>query len=510
MKNKKYIFLLLIFLTSISVPYINRSISLKTDHVFGGFLLNPIDGNSYLAKMYEGWNGSWEFTLPYTSMKGEGSFLFIFYIFLGHLARWLNLPLILIFHLSRILCASFLFAVLWKFIEHYLPDKDSFFPAFILSIFGSGMGWILPFLKILPMDFWVAEAYPFLSAYANPHFPLSLGLILYGLILVENEGSFITNISFLFIGLLLANILPFAFAILGMLLLMKIIIQWKREISKGIIQLLMFISGGLPFLFYQYFLVINDPQLILWNQQNQTPAPNILNLLLSLTPSIFFAFLTIFPISELRSDRKKQFLLLWLIVVVVLLYLPFNLQRRFLIGIFIPVSLLAIIYLNRILDQKRFRIASILLIAVSLISNFIVITSGSIGIRSLQPILFLTKSEFEGLRWIEKNSQADDVILASKRIGMFLPAYTGRRVIYGHPFETINAEQNKGIVEKFFSCSLSQQEEKSILLDYKIDYLFWSSEMNQEQCIPQILKTLKPKVALEYSSGKILIYEIPK
>ncbi len=33
---------------------------------FGGFLLNPIDGNTYLAKMYQGWQGSWRFSLPFT------------------------------------------------------------------------------------------------------------------------------------------------------------------------------------------------------------------------------------------------------------------------------------------------------------------------------------------------------------------------------------------------------------------------------------------------------------
>jgi hypothetical protein len=48
----------------------------RGDWVFGGFLINPIDGNSYFAKMREGLRGDWLFTLPYTAEPGPGAFIF--------------------------------------------------------------------------------------------------------------------------------------------------------------------------------------------------------------------------------------------------------------------------------------------------------------------------------------------------------------------------------------------------------------------------------------------------
>ena len=72
---------------------------------FLDFLYNPQDGNSYLAKMYQGWEGNWRFVLPYTAEAGEGAYLFLFYILLGHIARVCGLSPILIFHLVRVLCS---------------------------------------------------------------------------------------------------------------------------------------------------------------------------------------------------------------------------------------------------------------------------------------------------------------------------------------------------------------------------------------------------------------------
>lgn len=69
---------------AVSLPYAWALAAGGDTHVFGGFLLNPIDGNSYLAKMMQGWSGAVTFTLPYTAEPGEGVILFVFYLFLGH------------------------------------------------------------------------------------------------------------------------------------------------------------------------------------------------------------------------------------------------------------------------------------------------------------------------------------------------------------------------------------------------------------------------------------------
>ena len=112
--------------------------------MFEGFLLNPIDGNSYLAKMQSGWEGQWKFILPYTADAGEGGYLFLFYIFLGHIGRWLNLPLIFVFHFARIAAIIFLTASLYVFTGKSFPTSQTWARrTFIWCILGAGMGWLL-------------------------------------------------------------------------------------------------------------------------------------------------------------------------------------------------------------------------------------------------------------------------------------------------------------------------------------------------------------------------------
>jgi len=68
-------------------PYLAAQRAAGSEFVFGGFLLNPVDGYSYLAKMLQGFQGSWRFHLPYAADPGQGAYIFGFYLFLGHLDR---------------------------------------------------------------------------------------------------------------------------------------------------------------------------------------------------------------------------------------------------------------------------------------------------------------------------------------------------------------------------------------------------------------------------------------
>ena len=212
MSSKRYLGILtLAILLLISLPYVVGFISGNSSSQFGGFLINPVDGHSYLAKMQQGYRGEWKFTLPYTAESGDGAFLFLFYIILGHLGRITQIPLIYLFHGARALSAVWLLFVVYKTLQQ-LHGKDH--PAtkigFPLVALGSGLGWLAVLAGAFTSDMWVAEAYPFLSMYTNPHFSLGLGLMVQSLLPGNRENIFMN----LILGLLLAIVQPFGVVII--------------------------------------------------------------------------------------------------------------------------------------------------------------------------------------------------------------------------------------------------------------------------------------------------------
>src|SRR5215831_12997966 len=135
-------------------PVILAEKSGPPEYVFGGFLHNPIDGATYQAKMFQGWQGKWTYTPPYSPEPGPGAYLYVFYLLLGHLARISHFSLTAVFHFARALAIITLLLSLYHFVERTLDPKSRGF-AFVLAALTAGMGWIMVPFGQMTSDFWV-------------------------------------------------------------------------------------------------------------------------------------------------------------------------------------------------------------------------------------------------------------------------------------------------------------------------------------------------------------------
>src|SRR2546428_9326779 len=125
-----------------AIPYLYAYAVQPSGHVFVGFFYLWDDATTYLAKMREGWEGAWAWENRYTTEQSPPAYLFMFWIVLGHLAAVTHLPLILVFHLARVLGALALMAGAWLLICHFIPDPPArLFRAFFLPV---GLGLWLP------------------------------------------------------------------------------------------------------------------------------------------------------------------------------------------------------------------------------------------------------------------------------------------------------------------------------------------------------------------------------
>jgi hypothetical protein len=500
--------IIILVLAAIAIPYLVAWRNAGENYLFNGFLLNPLDGNSYLAKMHEGWRGDIGFTLPYTAEKGEGAYLFLFYLFLGRIARLFDISLIATFHLARVLSTLLMYLCLYRFFVHTFTQVHMRIFAFLLAAIGSGLGWIALLFGRFTSDFWVAEAYPFLSAFSNPHFSLGMAIVLSLFTFTQDRNSGLSKWLIVLLSLLLAILLPFGVVLV--LLILAGLVVWEgfprySGIFRGVVfQRLAWIGlGGIPVLVYDIVVTYQDPFLKIWNSQNLTLSPPLWDLLISLSPLVFLALVGVGTHYKSR-ERPIRLLITWAILGVVLLYLPWGLQRRFMMGLYIPICALAAAGLGAMARNRRgFALAAILITLLVLPTNLVILLSSAQAIRTHNPQIYLSKAEADALEWIATHTPMDAKILAAPETGLFIPAHTGRRVFYGHPYETVDAAQQKAMVSRFFEGSLSDAEEVELLA--KTDYVFAGP---REQQIGGYLPT--QNLESIFTANSVRIYRVIK
>lgn len=535
--RQKAVLLFVFFAAAITLPYVVAAVAGGETHVFGGFLLNPLDGNSYLAKMQQGAGGTWRFTLPFTSQPGEGAYIFLFYLFLGHVCRWTGLPLLWMFHLVRVMAALGLLFSLRKFYDFIFVDQKTAWRAFVLSTVGSGMGWLVFASGQMLSDFWVAEAYPFLASYANPHFPLGLTLMVWILMLGHQRGTrgqadgplsdhevipqtargFSNNagqppaqgalrdgVKTAALALVLGIVMPFGVVIVGMILFGLAVLELFHKRRVNWLPVLgVFVLGGAMIL-YQVWVTQADPVFFSWNQQNVTPAPPWWDILLAFSPALLLAVVGLAASVRRLSGDRVMILAVWVVGAVVLISMPVSLQRRFLLGFYIPVAGLAAAGVSWLEQRGRFsgrRIFTVLWV-LSLPTNVVLLMAGIFGAFGLSPMIYVSRAEDQAMRWLAEQP-GECLVLASPQMGMFLPGHSGCRVMYGHPFETVNAAQEEMRVTSFYAGEMQSAAAAQYLQENQVDYIYYGSrEANLGK--PLILADLYPV----YVSEEVIIFGV--
>ncbi len=464
-----------------SLPYAAVYLTTPPDLRFVGTLLNPLDGDSYLAKMQFGAQGDWLFHLPYTAQDHPGAFVFAHYLALGHVAEWTRLPIPLVYHLTRVMAGFVLLLVVYTLVAHQMQDLAERRLAFLFVALSSGLGWLAVVLGHLgTSDLLIPESNTFFGLHINPHFPMAMALMI-GMLLVgsrqsrvgrpkgERWGSRLAAQSAM--SLALAIVQPFTVAIVYATLGVFLLLRWQRDGRILWPQVWMaFIAGvmTLPLLVYSLWVTQADPVLRGWTAQNVTPSPPVWDYCLGY--GLVLALAVPGAVVAIRRRTDLDLLLLaWVGVTAIALYAPFALQRRFSLGLHIPLAILAAMGLARL--TKRGLVTG-LAFAATLLTTLLVIVLAIGGGMKRDSRLFVSADEAAAMDWLHENTPRNVVVLASPETGPFIPAWAGRRVVYGHPFETVNAERTKARVEAFFASGTSRAERDAMLTDWNAAFVF--------------------------------------
>jgi len=117
------------------------------------------------------------------------------------------------------------------------------------------------------------------------------------------------------------------------------------------------------------------------------------------------------------------------------------------------------------------------------------------------PHIYITSNEAAAIDWLQANARSDDIVLAAPETGAFIPAFAGQRVVYGHPYETVEADRKRQLVDDFFA---GKTDRVTLLRDTPINYVLIGP---RERRLGSVDPALLPIHAV-FTSGDVILYAV--
>ena len=434
-----------------ALPYVYAYAVEPPGHVFMGFFYLGDDANTYLAKMRQGWEGSWAWQNRYTTESSPTAYLFMFWIALGHIAALFNLPLIATFHLARVAAAFALMAAAWFMICHFIEDRSARRFAFFFCAVGLGLGYVIQALgqpvifgnQTDTLDWRMPELTAFYSVLALPHFAWSGVFAAAGIaftLKAIQRGSLVFAVVAGLAWLGQASIHPQMPILMGGATAVALFL--RPASPRGWIAGALAFAIPAPYILYSYLAFVGNPEVQRWtfHSKNALP-PETISLLFAIAPQLLLA-LTGLPGALRRRTREDLFLIAWLVLLAVILYLPNpagDLRRRFLDGLYLPLVILGARGMYETILPRLRSARAKALVPFSYVC-FTAVGSAFLVLAPLavagNPQYTTTWAQFDGLNWL--GSEPVGHVLAMPGVGLYIPAYSGDTVYVGHYDETFD------------------------------------------------------------------------
>jgi hypothetical protein len=515
------------------IPYGLGYVLARPGLEFTGSLMNPEDTNSYLAKMEQGYEGAWLYSIPFTSEPHSPAFIGGFYLFLGHAARVFGLSTIQMWFAARIVFTLLLFLTAFGFIKYCLPDPREAWVAYLIALTGSGLGWLLfalgqtYWLGNFPVDFKMPEAHLFFSALTFPHFAAGVTLIIASVWLSMRAFATQKMVYAVEAGisnLALAIVYPFLIYLIAAFLALNVASLMNSaprvSLRPGLTAVVMLLIPAPLLLYYLYVLKLN-PVFRAWDAQSVTLSPNPLHYLVAYGLLLALAAPT-------WRDRNLRPLWFWALAVAALVYAPLNPQRRFVEGIQVPLSILAAAglmacylprlrasaFLAKLASRPHYtkegleRLAVTGLVAFLSVSNLYVLLSTSLTASLEQPYpMFRQQAEIQAVDWAGSHLRNGSVVLAAYETGSLIPARTNLKVVIGHWAETMDFDGKYESVTAFYSQDATNDWRAAFLRRQNVDYVFFGP---RERSLGEFDPALDSGLVTIYDSGGVKIFGVSK
>lgn len=476
---------------------------------------------SHLGRIIQGTRGEWLGRYLLTPEPHNGVLIDGIYILLGQVSRLTSIPAIVIFHVARVGAAIFMYVAIYYLAAMIWMRVRTRRIFFLLAVVGSGFGWLLSPLTQSPLfpDVASPSPFPFYATLINVHLPLATGClaILVSAMIealrpgmttnpgVDNAGVILFTFSLLLAFLYTQALLPVVIACVGILLAR--VLRRRDLMAVPLRWMLWLIVPALPLVAYYVTVFLYNPVVSqVWLQENLSPAPPVWMLLAGLGLPLIIAVPGIYRAIRRFEPDGNQFMLLWLLSMLLLVYLTPLIQMNFALGLMLPIAYFGAramedFWFNLIPRTWRYRLIVALLPIIS-ISHFYVLFIPLVPIADESPNtssgVLLERDYSAAVQWLRnRRPDRNQVALASPQVSLWLPAWTGIRVVYGHSSETLDAGVKRQAVENWYRTTDPAECERVLngaytAADrYRVTYVFYGpyeSQLGSGACLDDLLQ----------------------
>ena len=404
--------------------------------------------------------------------------------------------------------AILMFFSLHNLVKKSFPEQDSETQTilFFVSLVGLGTSWVSIYFSRTFTS--LVEAFPNTAASLTPHFAAALG-ILFCLLTPGKNNKFIPQLILnILLTAICAFLSPFTFIVLIAILAASLLYKWIHRIptKKEFWNLILIGNAGGWIVLYQYFTIQTHPILQIWSQQNIISKITFWNFLIGFSPLLLFTIAAYFNVlkdhNTIPSD--KQPLYLWGLIIPLMLLIPVNFSARFIIGAFVPISLIGTNFLLTKFKKHQTTLKKIFLtipLLVILLETFFLCVITQKNFEYSNYTNFIPVEVMQAYTWINQNIPTDSYILTANDTGNFLPRFTTSIPTLGHWCETPHINQQRQLTTDYFSGNLTTQD----LLQNNIDYIFYGP--NEARIGNNFDTTNLSKI---FSNSMVILYKIKK
>ena len=467
------------------------------------------DFNVYLSKIRQGTEGRWNIINKYDNRIDQpGVYLQMLYLLAGKIGGLFNLTPILIFHLLRTLL-SFSWILVIIFINVYFLKKPVlYFLGTIFSLLASSfpvfyrldgelwigifMGWwqeldVLKHISYLPhytINYMIISILTFLLYLYDKTKNIRLFVIICVILFFSFFIHPITGLVFFFSWLLFNSIKIVLFGNFKLKTLFRFVLE----------TLFLVVVISMPLAYIKYATSLSPwKSLIEFDQKYKFPFV-LKDYILALGP-VFITGLMGAVMVIFKKEKRLLPVVTWFLGAflgfLLFIYFPYQSPARFVqTANHIPLAILSAYFIVELL--KKFpnwlvkslcypAIAFIILLGIiqsyfSIKGQTHFIKQRAQAVLPLVPypsqVMYPLKDFFFALKWLEKYSYRNTVVLSQITAGNYIPAYAGNYVYFGHFPESPNYEYKSSQVGLFFTGSMKEEDALNFLKNENIDYVF--------------------------------------